>query len=1264
MTEREKRLKEMEELDRQLEAKGVNTKGTYSEPVKTTKPKTAKSPSTSSSENTSIRRAGTGATAGRGTAVGSSPATGNTDADIMREIAAEKAAPAQSPTYLYNPGRMTESEFTRRVSSQGYVTYGGKKYTNYKEYYNASNAGKTASNKELDDLIASRDNKEKANMDAMKKQASADANTPLGAERQDYLKDNSQDYETAKQNYMKAHGLTEEQYEKTLETRQREKNIEDQVNWQIEWQPKYEEIPDDDKRAFETIARNSGSTYDKIKGAFNSDVKDAKSLLEGRYTEEQMAAYTQIAKQIYQKEDYEKNQQAYAEVQQKIANINDTEHEGDGMFKYTDKDLLSLIYYENDINGSGGAEYTSYTLNHGGKSPRDVLKEKYGYTDDELTQMAIIAQYEENKITREQYEKEIRPLIKEHPYLAFAVGSLNGVSGWTSAIGIASDVADANRLKQSGYEGQITMQGTDNPWSAPRNLTNMIQEENGDKWGGMYGAGIGIANNLIANVAMPGVGNSVEFFAGGAAEGIDEAKANGADFEHQLLTGAAYGANELAFEKLSWGSIGAVERYTGGVVSGSNIASRSLNFFARRSVDAGINAIEEGNTTGANRLADWFINGDKSKYGIMANQMLKEGYNSDQIEDAVAEEIVDDFISDAKGGLIQGFFLGTVNSAVTAREDARVGKTLKQGADYSPESIAQRLIEQGYKPDQAQILAKDISNLATGSNSSAAKQRIAMNDMDNILYDEWNNAANAAKANETTVKQSAQELGIKDQGNSNSALARTARLASAKVARDTEISKADLYNEMREQGVSRLQAAMEARSAAKISEKMDTGEALTKGEANRYLKNDNIANAIQNVEKRKAQENEKSIETLGRISSITDSSKTYKKLSSTGKTVVASTGEEIQSYKITDIERDVDLKRNGQPITNISIEATMSDGSKQTLTLDDLDYSGGAEARAVEVLETALRRAEIDTATANFILKTIPSLMENHSVKQISSAVVMAYNSGRFNVPLGTYGQTSMGVLGTKLFNAIQQSGANEVQNRTEMQTAAIQKAIKAFVANRGKPVQGKVMFRGKVLSDKAIDSSTDLTDAQKDELRTARIAADVTGLKIVAFESTEESRKTTDKANGSFGYKDSEGGYVLYVDMNAGDKGQGTTMFTLAHELTHFVHEWSPDQFNNLAKFVMDRYGEQGVDVEGLINTEIANAASINVKLSRAQAYEEVICNAMQTMLTDDRTAYTISDAMTAASAIISGNASKRIYSPSSRAVRASIRKTTPVCL
>ena len=131
--------------------------------------------------------------------------------------------------YVYNPSRMNQEEFYQHTARSGYVEYNGQRYTNYEDYYKASNAGKAESNKELDDLIASQNSMKKANMEDMKRQASADMNTPLGSEGQSLLNDNGQDYEIAKQNYMKAHGLTEEQYERTLEARRKERNIEDQV---------------------------------------------------------------------------------------------------------------------------------------------------------------------------------------------------------------------------------------------------------------------------------------------------------------------------------------------------------------------------------------------------------------------------------------------------------------------------------------------------------------------------------------------------------------------------------------------------------------------------------------------------------------------------------------------------------------------------------------------------------------------------------------------------------------------------------------------------------------------------------------------------------------------------------------------------------------------------------------------------------------------------------------------------------------------------
>ena len=39
----------------------------------------------------------------------------------------------------------------------------------------------------------------------------------------------------------------------------------------------------------------------------------------------------------------------------------------------------------------------------------------------------------------------------------------------------------------------------------------------------------------------------------------------------------------------------------------------------------------------------------------------------------------------------------------------------------------------------------------------------------------------------------------------------------------------------------------------------------------------------------------------------------------------------------------------------------------------------------------------------------------------------------------------------------------------------------------------------------------------------------------------------------------------VVYLDINAGNFGEGTILYTFAHELTHYIKQWSPNPLRSL---------------------------------------------------------------------------------------------------
>lgn len=1011
-----------------------------------------------------------------------------------------------------------------------------------------------------------------------------------------------------------------EQVDKDI--RERRKEVETQTFYN-NWGTKYFALPDEDRNAFEVIAKNRGyynSTIDNIKGDLKPDSRAAKKHLKGKYTDEEIDAYSRIAQDKTNYETHQKEQKAYDNVQEKLKN---TDAEG--------KAYLSDVYAYSQSNNIVSNIFSPATLNpedkdlakeEGNEKDRleknkntavKALKDKYGYTDDEITILSIYNAYEQNKISKEEEDEAIQDFVKEHPNWSWILSATTrSIAGFSGFAGYINDFENAKRLEKAGYEGKIMAQGADNPFNVYANFNSAAREATADRKS--YSLSLDIVNSIangIINRIVPGLG-TVNFFMDAFTDANADAVERGADIYHSGATGVVAGINEGLWETLSWGAVGAISDFTGGVIKGSNIAKRVVYFLAQRLADAGVNGVEELNTEAFNILGDYLINGDYSQYGIMAKSLLEQGYSKKEVEAAVAYQIGDQLYQNFEGGFLQGAIMGggrqIVTSAANAYQNNQLGMGMRLGKNYSVEAMTQQISNeinsQGYESENsAEALAEGIAKLATGGKANSSVQ--AEINQSEFLTSLLNDATAAVQNNTDVINSSAQEIGITPQGDSNRSVANTARLVKAKVDRGMEVGRADLYNQFREQGASGLQSAVQAYKANKLNKKLSNYEYnnLTRQEREDAINRGELSQAITQAKEKKASENKSDLASFAKIRDVIGGAEeTRQRISNTGETTLSDSGEAVKNYKVSNIERIADNKTG--EYADVKIEVTLDNGKTKIVSPTDIDYSNNAQAKAIDVLATVATATDIDTETANFILNSVPLISQNYSERTIATAIRTAYDYGKYNLPIGTYGQTSVGILGEDLFNSIKKYGAEALESETAELTKSI---VAATALNKGKT--GKATFKGKELSYESIDNDNSLNKTQKDELKHAVFIAEVTGLEVEAFESTEEERKAG-KENGYFN------GNVLAIDINAGTEGK--LMFTLAHELTHFIKQWSPEQFNNLAKFVMDKYGQQGIDVEGLIESKIRNAKKR--KLSRAAAYEEVVCDAMESMLTDDR--------------------------------------------
>lgn len=165
---------------------------------------------------------------------------------------------------------------------------------------------------------------------------------------------------------------------------------------------------------------------------------------------------------------------------------------------------------------------------------------------------------------------------------------------------------------------------------------------------------------------------------------------------------------------------------------------------------------------------------------------------------------------------------------------------------------------------------------------------------------------------------------------------------------------------------------------------------------------------------------------------------------------------------------------------------------------------------------------------------------------------------------------------------------------------------------------------KGRVVLSASVSNMTDIQKASISAI--GRVVSDVTHNNVVIYESVAKDGRrvfSRDIAGHKAGESAPNGFYdpntgAIYIDINAGNNGEGAMLWTVAHEMTHFIRQWSPEKFKVLADFLMQEYGKNGVDVQTLIENQIAKAKRAGRNLSFDAAYEEVVADSMSSMFTD----------------------------------------------
>ena len=315
-------------------------------------------------------------------------------------------------------------------------------------------------------------------------------------------------------------------------------------------------------------------------------------------------------------------------------------------------------------------------------------------------------------------------------------------------------------------------------------------------------------------------------------------------------------------------------------------------------------------------------------------------------------------------------------------------------------------------------------------------------------------------------------------------------------------------------------------------------------------------------------------------------------VSADGKTINTKTGETVEVKEIASI-------KDGK--MNLRLE------NGDVVSIEDVSFPSKDEG----IIYSAVMDMGINTEGANSLVKAFDS--SKQSAARYALGIKEAYKYGRYN-----YSDDSMFKKG---FSA----DLTEEQRRIAYEHGRIDE--KARVAKK----QAEIDAKEKTVTKKEGVKGAVHFDGDKMKLgKTRRVSLEVMedlahrlGINFYVYESF--------KKDGKYYYKDADGKVkpapngkydpntgAIYIDLNAGVDGKGTMLYTVAHELTHFIRDWSPAKFKVLADFLMEQYGKNNVSVDALVDKQIKKAEENNRTIDYDTAFEEVVADSMETMLTD----------------------------------------------
>ena len=322
-------------------------------------------------------------------------------------------------------------------------------------------------------------------------------------------------------------------------------------------------------------------------------------------------------------------------------------------------------------------------------------------------------------------------------------------------------------------------------------------------------------------------------------------------------------------------------------------------------------------------------------------------------------------------------------------------------------------------------------------------------------------------------------------------------------------------------------------------------------------------------------------------------------------------------YEVSVDGKTIDSKGN---VINIVGVETIEDGKMILKTEDgtidssEVQYASEAEALVYE----AVARMGASPASAWTMIKAFNEA-DGVTAKEYATAAPLAYLYGKLGYEKGVFvdGKPRLSLTDTQSATAYQMGRSDaEASVKTGTQ-ASTESTITEKNADK------EIIFEGFTYSKRKANK------VQKASMEAIEMINKMSSLEIHVYQSYKKDGKLYAVVNGKErlapnGYY-TDGGKV-YVDINAGNMGEGLMLYTLSHEIGHHIARYNAQDFKAISDFLFEHYGEN-VPIYELLEAQ-KNKLKKSYKEDgkpipgeaqlEKEAHEELVCDMLSRMLAD----------------------------------------------